>query len=62
MDMDQEALKLELMEWLARLEDQDTLQYLKVVKDSNTIGHDWWDDLTEEQIRGITSASRTKLV
>ncbi len=51
--MEQEAIKLELIEWLTRLDDQDTLRYLKVVKDSSSINHDWWDDLTKEQIEGI---------
>ena len=48
-----EAIKLELIEWLTKLEDQDTLEYLKVVKDSKISDHDWFDDLTEEQKRGI---------
>lgn len=47
-----EALKLELIEWLAQLEDEDTIEYLKVVKDSKTEG-DWWGDLTSEQRTGI---------
>lgn len=51
--MEQEALKLELIEWLTTLENQDALQYLKVVKDSNATGRNWWDDLMDEQIQGI---------
>ncbi|WP_114782756.1 hypothetical protein [Botryobacter ruber] len=47
-----EALKLELIEWLAQLDDEDTIEYLKVVKDSKTEG-DWWEDLTPEQRTGI---------
>ena len=52
--MGQESIKLELIEWLTKLNDQDTLQYLKVVKDSSSLNHDWWNDLTEEQIQGIS--------
>jgi len=48
-----EAIKLELIEWLAKLEDNDTINYLKIVKDSKISKNDWWDDLTEEQKQGI---------
>ena len=47
-----EAIKLELIEWLTKLEDEDTIEYLKVVKDSKT-ENDWWQDLTPEQKAGI---------
>jgi len=32
--MELEAIKLELIAWLSKLEDQDTIEYLKVVKDT----------------------------
>jgi hypothetical protein len=51
--MKRDAIKLELIEWLAKLEDPDTIEYLKVVKDSTSGDHDWWDDLTEDQKKGI---------
>ncbi len=51
--MGHEAIKLELIEWLTKLEDDDTLDYLKVVKDSSDSHTDWWHDLTEEQKSGI---------
>ena len=47
-----EAIKLELNEWLTKLEDEDTIEYLKVVKDSKS-ENDWWEDLTPEQKIGI---------
>jgi len=47
-----EAIKLELIEWLTKLEDADTIEYLKVVKDSKS-ETDWWEDLTPEQKNGI---------
>ena len=47
-----EAIKLELIEWLTKLEDADTIEYLKVVKDS-TLENDWWQDLTPKQKDGI---------
>ncbi len=46
-----EAVKLELIEWLTNLNDELTIEYLKVVKDSSD--HDWWNDLTEEQKAAI---------
>ena len=51
--MGHEALKLELIEWLTHLDDDDTITYLKIVKDSSETGSDWWQDLTDEQKAGI---------
>lgn len=51
--MGQEAIKLELIEWLTKLDDKDTIEYLKVVKDSRLKNDDWWNDLTETQKQGI---------
>jgi hypothetical protein len=48
-----EAIKLELIEWLTKLDDQDTIQYLKVVKDSSSDDRDWWDTLSKEQKQGV---------
>lgn len=51
--MEPETIKLELIEWLTKLKDIETLNYLKVVKESTTLKNYWWDDLTEQQIQGI---------
>ncbi len=51
--MGHDAIKLELIEWLTKLDDEETIQYLKVVKDSKTTGEDWWDDLTQEEKNSI---------
>ena len=51
--MGHDAIKLELIQWLSRLEDDDTLDYLKVVKDSSETKSDWWHDLSESQKAGI---------
>ena len=51
--MGHEAVKLELIEWLTKLEDEETIQYLKIVKDSKDKHNDWWDDLSDEQKKGI---------
>ena len=51
--MGHEAIKLELIEWLTKLEDDETIDYLKIVKDSNDSHNDWWHELTSEQKDGI---------
>lgn len=48
-----EAIKLELIEWLAKLEDDETIEYLKIVKDSKSNQNDWWDELPDLQKAGI---------
>ena len=50
--MQLEAIKLELIEWLARLKDSDTIELLKSFKDSST-ENDWWDELSDEHKMGI---------
>ncbi len=39
--MGHKAIKYELIEWLTKLEDPDTIAYLKVVKDSNFSDRNW---------------------
>lgn len=51
--MDRDAIKLELIEWLSKLDDEETIQYLKIVKDSQAKNHDWWNDLTDDQKKRI---------
>lgn len=51
--MGYDALKLELIEWLSALDDEDTIEYLKVVKDSKISDEDWWYSLNAEQKKGI---------
>jgi len=48
-----EAIKLELIEWLTKLDDKETINYLKVVKDSSSEKKDWWHSLSEDQKYGI---------
>jgi hypothetical protein len=48
-----EAIKLELIEWLTKLDDKETIKYLKVVKDSKTAESDWWGDLPGSVQSGI---------
>ena len=48
-----EAIKLELIEWLIKLDDQETISYLKVVKDSSSKEGDWWNSLSDHHKEGI---------
>lgn len=51
--MGHDAIKLELIQWLSKLEDDETLDYLKLVKDSMNTRTDWWHELTDEQKSAI---------
>jgi predicted transcriptional regulator len=51
--MTQEAIKLELIEWLTRLNNKETIKYLKAIKDQVSAHGDWWDNLTADQKAGI---------
>ena len=51
--MERDAIKLELIEWLSQLDDEETIQYLKILKDSQAKGQNWWNDLTENQKKHI---------
>jgi hypothetical protein len=48
-----EATKLELIEWLTKLDDEEFIKTLKIVKDSRSTEHDWWDGLSSEEKKGL---------
>jgi len=50
--MKTETIKLELIQWLASLEDKQLLQSLFFYKNIQK-KTDWWDDLTKEQLNEI---------
>jgi len=52
------AVKLELIEWLSSLQDSETIEYLKFVKDSDSKENDWWHDLSPEVKAGIERGLR----
>jgi len=56
--MEQEIIKLELIEWLTKLKDTETLNYLKTIKESSYKKNDWWNDLTKQQLQGIQRGLR----
>ena len=51
--MQLDTIKLELIEWLAKLNDSETIEYLKTIKDSRESDRDWWKTLTAELKEGI---------
>ena len=51
--MGNKKIKTELIEWLKKLDDNETLGYLKVIKDNQSGASDWWDSLAEKHKRGI---------
>jgi hypothetical protein len=50
--MANDAIKLELIEWLTKLDNNDTIEYLKIIKDTDS-SDDWWNELSTEQRKGI---------
>jgi hypothetical protein len=56
--MGHDAIKLELIEWLTKIDDDETIEYLKLVKDSASSEEDWWHYLTLEQKLGIEQGLR----
>ena len=50
--MGHDAVKLELIEWLTKLEDDNTIQFLKIIKDTDS-NEDRWNELSDEQKQGI---------
>jgi pyruvate-formate lyase-activating enzyme len=51
--MGHEAMKLELIEWLTQLDDEETIEYLKLVKDSSSKDEEWWINLSATQKEAI---------
>lgn len=51
--MVQEALKIELIEWMSSLDNDFALEYLKSFKESPESENDWWFDLPAEHKAGI---------
>lgn len=52
--MAQETIKLEIIEWLAKLDNDEIIDYLKIVKDSNSA------DCVEEDLPGSVIAGIEK--
>ena len=50
--MELETLKLELIEWLSKKKDSETIELIKNLKDSFD-ADEWWDDLSDDNKKGI---------
>ncbi|WP_339714136.1 hypothetical protein [Cyclobacterium amurskyense] len=44
-----DALKLELIEWLTKIEDKETIENLKIEKDAKSENNDWWVELSASE-------------
>lgn len=53
-----EAVKLELIEWLTKLNNESTIDYLKVIKDATEENSDWWSELSKDEKDGIDRGLR----
>ncbi len=51
--MDIQAEKLKLIEWLKSLSDQSIIEKLKLFKDNLSDKSDWWETLSEEEVKSI---------
>ena len=52
--MNTNADKLEIIKWIAELDDQSTLQQLKMIKEQSiTAQQDWWDTISSEERQSI---------
>ena len=47
--MAKEVLKRELIEWVVKLDDAETLDFLKIIKDSKSSKRNWWRNGTVEE-------------
>ena len=47
--MARENLKREIIDWIASMEDSETLDFLKIIKDSKTKSREWWGKLHSHQ-------------
>lgn len=51
--MAKEALKRELIEWIVKLDDAETLDYLKIIKDSKSSKRNWWNEVIDDRGDGF---------
>lgn len=45
--------KLDLIEWISRLNDNSVIDKLRQIKEDYTKTEDWWDSLKQEEIESI---------
>ena len=52
-DMNIQAEKLGLIEWIAKLNDSSIIEKLRIIKNDYIKTIDWWDELSREEIASI---------
>lgn len=64
--MNIEAKKLELIQWLASVEDEDVIARLELVRDTETETGDWFEELPEDVkesiLRGEDDAKNGRVI
>ena len=51
--MNIQAEKLDLIEWISRLNDTSIIDRLRQIKEDYSKSKDWWDNLKKEEIESI---------
>ena len=51
--MNIQAEKLNLIEWITKLNDSSVIEKLRKIRDEYSKSKDWWDELTKEEIESI---------
>ena len=51
--MNTSAEKVDIIQWVAGLNDQSILEQLKIMKDQSTKNADWWDTISIEERQSI---------
>ena len=51
--MNIESEKKKIIEWISEIEDESTIEKLKILRDVSVNGSDLWDNLSEEEKKGI---------
>ena len=52
--MNIQAEKLNLIEWISKLNDTSIINRLRVIKEDYSKSNDWWDTLKKEELESIT--------
>ena len=52
--MNIESEKKKIIEWISEIEDESTIEKLKILRDVSVNGSDLWDNLSEEEKKVLT--------
>ena len=51
--MNIQSEKQSLIEWVSKLDNEEIIEQLKLLKENSVNGIDWWNQITEEEKKGI---------